>query len=304
MDFKLEVRKLVRQIPKGKVSTPGALANSLGDPRARKAILELVKSDHEVRDKIVASKIVTDNTHRKLLIRRGINFVDERIYDFEKIIFKDFSSSYPLKKLKDEQYKLSKKIILDDDFETPERICGVDVAYAGDTAFCALVIINYDDMELMELKTKKTQVVFPYIPTYLAYREFDAIKILVKNLKKDKDVLLVDASGILHPRGLGLASHVGIKLDLITIGVTKSLLCGKLEKTPERIGTFSEIIYKDEIRGYGLKTSESKKLIYVSPGHRISLETSLSITKKISFKRIPEPLRLTHINAKKFKLAS
>lgn len=303
MDFTAEVLKLVEQIPKGYVSTPTELAISLGDLRARRAVLEVLKTNLDLSYKIVSSGIVNDRNQRNMLMKDGIRIDDKKISNLEKSKFKDFSSNYPLKRLREKQIKLSEKIMLVDDFKEPKRICGIDAAYSDNFAFCSLAVFDFRTMKLIESKTKKTRVSFPYVPTYLAFRELDAMKSLAENLDKEEDVLFVDGNGILHPRKFGLASHLGVKLNLISIGIAKSLLCGRLRRIPKKIGDSSEVVYEDEILAHGLKTSKSKRLIYISSGHRISPKTSLLITKKFTIKKTPEPLRAAHVNARKFKLA-
>ena len=217
----------------------------------------------------------------------------------------DLEASCQLKRLRDEQRRLADRVILYDDFDLKDidRICGIDVAYQDEIAFCVLAVFDFGSKDLIEVKTAKTCVSFPYIPTSLSFREFDAMKKLAKNLNSERVVLFVDGNGILHPRKLGLASYLGIKLDLITIGVAKSPLCGELIGTPKKVGDFSEIKYDNETRGYGMKTSKSKKLVYISSGHRISPKTSLAFAKTFTSKRIPEPLRIADINSKKYRLA-
>jgi deoxyribonuclease V len=187
--------------------------------------------------------------------------------------------------------------LLIDDFNEFDRVCGLDVAYSDDFAFSALAIHDFATMDLMEVKTWKTRLSFPYVPTYLALREFDAMEYLARNLNRDGDLVFVDGNGILHPRKLGLASHLGIRLDLVTAGIAKSLLCGNLIETPRKPGDYSEVVHEGEILGYGLRTSMSKRLLYVSPGHRISLESSLLFTKRFMKNRMPEPLTVAHNSA-------
>lgn len=206
-----------------------------------------------------------------------------------------------LEKMREEQLTLSKKIILHDDFNEIKRICGIDVAYFDESAICALSIMDPDDNEVIETKINSTKVVFPYVPTYLALREFSAMKDLANTLDRKSDILFVDGNGILHPRKCGLASYLGNKLGLITIGIAKSLLCGELKNEPMSIGEHSEVVCDGEIRGFGLKTSKSTKLTFVSPGHRVSLESSLALTKRFSDGKMPGPLRRAHALAEEIK---
>jgi len=135
-------------------------------------------------------------------------------------------------------------------------------------------------------------VKFPYILTYLSFREIPIIEKLIESainsgIEKSKILLMTDGNGILHPNGIGIASHIGVELDIATIGVAKGLLCGETVN--------KEIFINGKLAG--------KKIgkIYVSPGHKISLNTAVSVVKKFLKYSIPEPIRLAHIYANEIK---
>lgn len=296
---------LVRQIPDGKISTYGALARSLGDITASRAVGRMMNQNPDANAmpcyKIVHSDgrlggfgLGIDDKIRRLK-KDNILVKDGKIVDFENVLFTDFKTSYPLKKLRKEQINLSKKIILKNSFEKIETIAGFDIAYPKnefEPACGACVVMNYDTKETIEEKTIFMKTSFPYIPTYLAYRELPVIKKLFNSLKSKPTVLMFDGNGILHPYGFGLASHAGVILDKPSIGVAKNLLYGIIEKNIVKIN--------NELHGYVFYSSDKiKKPVFVSPGHRISFETTLEIVKNISFYKIPEPLRKAHILAKK-----
>ena len=132
------------------------------------------------------------------------------------------------------------------------------------------------------------RIKFPYIPTYLAYRELPLFEKLIEQLKVRPSVLMVDGNGILHPYKIGIASHLGVVLDIPTIGVAKSLLCGEIK---------DDYIFEGEEK-IGYAVYSSKKPIFVSPGHRISLNTSVDVVRRFLRYRIPEPLRQAHILAR------
>ena len=129
---------------------------------------------------------------------------------------------------------------------------------------------------------------FPYIPTYLAYREIPIITKIIEKLEQKPDMVMVDGNGILHPFGIGIASHLGVVMNIPTIGVAKGLLCGE-----EKNGI---ITINGSLSGYALH--HSKKPIFVSPGHRVSTETALKIVKHFLRYRLPEPIRHAHILAR------
>ncbi|MFB5601010.1 MAG: endonuclease V [Nitrososphaeraceae archaeon] len=195
------------------------------------------------------------------------------------------------------QRKLSNKIITHDclNKNNIHRICGIDVSYDDLKAFSAAVIIDKKTLEIIEIVNEKTKVKDPYIPSIFMLREGKPILKILKLLKSPFDIVLVDGHGILHPRKCGLASFIGIMIDKPTIGVAKNLLCGTVLED-------NYIEYNKTILGYRIKKNNYKD-IYVSVGHRISLETAIDIIKNLIKKSefVPEPLRIADINSKKYK---
>jgi len=182
---------------------------------------------------------------------------------------------------------LGRKVITDDDFEEIKSVAGMDIAYIGDTAYGAYVEMD-TECEIIKRKTVKTKVNFPYMPTYLSYREMPVLNELFK--KEKPSVVMIDGNGILHPRQFGMASHFGFLNSVPSIGIAKKLLRGELnEKYVYIKGKKAGFMYGKE------------KPIYISAGHRISLETSIAIVKKFCRYRIPEPLRQAHMLAKAAK---
>lgn len=190
----------------------------------------------------------------------------------------------------------SKKVITHDYLNNNNNIrnvCGIDVSYKDLNAFCSAVIINKNTLEIIEIVNEKSTISYPYIPGLFMLREGEPLLKIVRLLKNLFDVLLIDGHGILHPRQCGLASYVGIMIDKPTIGVAKNLLCGSILES-------NYVEYNKTILGYTIKKN-NKKNIYVSVGHKISLETSIDIVKKLTKKSefIPEPLRIADIYSKK-----
>jgi deoxyribonuclease V len=197
-------------------------------------------------------------------------------------------------KLKKEQTELSKKIITTDQLEKINLYAGVDVAYSDDTAFCAIVVCNRE-MEVIEEKTAVADVKIPYMPGYLFYREGPIILEAFQKIENRPDVILCGFNGILHPRRLGAASHLGLVLDIPTIGIAKNLMCGKLDG--------DAVVMDKEVRGTALETKAHAKPIFISPGHKISLKKSVEIVRKCMRNphKLPEPLHLAHQKAKQEK---
>ena len=193
------------------------------------------------------------------------------------------------------QNEFSKKVITHDYLNNNNirNVCGIDVSYKDLNAFCSAVIVNKNTLEIIEIVNEKSTISYPYIPGLFMLREGEPLLKIVRLLKNLFDVLLIDGHGILHPRQCGLASYVGIMIDKPTIGVAKNLLCGSILES-------SYVEYNKTILGYTIKKN-NKKNIYVSVGHKISLETSIDIVKKLTKKSefIPEPLRIADIYSKK-----
>jgi len=211
-------------------------------------------------------------------------------------------SEFKKQKLRKTQKKIAKKVILEDKFFKPiKTIAGFDLAFLNDDALVAGVVTNYKSLNVIEIKIIKTHLDFPYIPTFLSFREGPPIIKLYKKLKTKPDIIIINGHGIAHPLFCGIASHVGVLLDKPTIGVAQSRLCGDY-RNPKRLGDYSRIKYKDRIVGYVYKSKEKCKPIFISPGHRISLESSLKIVKKcIRSNKLPLPMAIAHAQANKSK---
>lgn len=173
------------------------------------------------------------------------------------------------------------------------NVCGIDVSYKDLNAFCSAVIVNKNTLEIIEIANEKSIVKYSYIPGLFMLREARPLLRTLRLLKNKFDLVLIDGHGILHPRKCGLASYIGIMIDKPTIGVAKTLLCGSI-----MINNYVE--YNKTILGYKI-SKDDKKNIYVSVGHKISLETAIDIIKKLTKKTefIPEPLRIADINSRR-----
>jgi deoxyribonuclease V len=203
------------------------------------------------------------------------------------------ASSELIAKSKKLQEVCSRLVILDDFFgKEPINICGIDVAYRKNMAYCCAVLMNAQSMKVLKRINQSSLVTNPYIPGYLMLRESQAILNTLESVKSSIDVLLIDGHGVLHPRRCGLASYIGVLLNLPTIGVAKTLLCGVLRED-------HSILVNDVTSGFQL-VRKNKKPIYVSVGHRLRLETAINIVHGLILpkERIPEPLRLADLFSK------
>jgi deoxyribonuclease V len=153
-------------------------------------------------------------------------------------------------------------------------------------------------MTLVEKSLVRQAVDFPYIPGLLSFREAPLILAAWERLDCTPDLVLVDGQGIAHPRRLGLASHLGLLLDLPAIGCAKSLLCGSHGPVREEAGSYAEITDGDEVIGAALRTKPGVRPLYVSVGHKVSLPSALSwVLRCCRGYRLPEPTRQAHLTA-------
>lgn len=201
------------------------------------------------------------------------------------------------------QKTIASKSEISDQFGKVEVIGGVDQAFLEDKIISAIVLLNYDSMEQIGSVYTVMDVDFPYIPGFLAFREAPSIIDAFSKLNKKPDMLMVDGCGINHPRFAGLATHVGVELDIPTIGVSKKILCGEFETEPKKVGEISEISYKAKRVGALFKSKNKCNPIIVAPGHKVSVSTSIEIVRHcLRGYKLPEPTRLAHLyagNAKK-----
>jgi deoxyribonuclease V len=257
---------LVRQIPDGKISTYGDVAKALGDIRASRAVGRMMNQNPNADDMPCFKIVYSDGK----LGGFGLGIEDK------------------IRRLNNDNIEVK------NGFDKIISIAGIDVAYPkNDFNECcaACVVLDYKTKEIIEEKTIFQKTFFPYIPTYLSYREISFVKALLDKLDSNPSVLLLDGNGILHPYGFGFASHVGVLYDIPTVGVAKNMLCGKQEN--------NMVIFNGKKIGYSMFSNDRvKKPVYISPGHKISFEKSVEIVKNVSFLKNPEPLRKAHILAK------
>lgn len=206
------------------------------------------------------------------------------------------------------QWELSEQVIEED--VLPEKVCrvaGADVHRVGEEKMQAVVcVLSFPELELLDLSRAIVPMTFPYIPGLLAFREAPAVLEAFEKLHFDPDFALFDAQGRAHPRHFGLACHVGVLLDLPSIGCAKRRLYGEAERVPEGEGEKVPLLdpIDGRILGMVVRTKKGEAPIYVSVGHKVSLETAVQFVLQCTkpHQRIPEPLRLAHLHAKRSPL--
>jgi deoxyribonuclease V len=194
------------------------------------------------------------------------------------------------------QEQLSNEVITEDELkQNIEYVAGVDMGFEenGTVSRAAVAVLSYPDLQIIETSIAYRPTTFPYIPGFLSFREVPAVLDALSKLKTTPDIILCDGQGIAHPRRFGIACHLGILIDIPTIGVAKSLLVGKHEPLPEAKGSWQPLIYKRETVGAVVRTRMGVKPVYVSPGHRISLPTAIEYALCCTTKyRLPETTRV------------
>lgn len=216
--------------------------------------------------------------------------------DQEELLRISANSNTDLEYLRHIQEEIAKKVVLQDQFGAPvEFLGGVDSAYINDVAVTVCVILKYEDLELVEKKSIVSTLKFPYISTYFAFREGPPILEILSKISRVPTILMINSQGILHPTSAGCASHIGILADLPTIGVTQRVLCGSYASEPSQIGDWVPICYQNKVLGAYLLSLRGNKPIIISPGHRITLESAITIVKhSLKGHKLPEPIYLAH----------
>lgn len=206
--------------------------------------------------------------------------------------------SINLAQLKQQQLEYASRIVLQDDMtlSNVEKVAGADVGFedGGNITRAAIVVLSYPTLELIEYHCAKLPTTIPYIPGYLSFRECPALLSAWDKVVNKPQLLLVDGQGVAHPRRLGVASHLGLLLDLPTIGVAKTKLCGEYEPLSD-LQLASQPLFdkanKEQI-GNVLRSKQRCNPLFISAGHRITQASALNWVKSCLLGyRLPEPTR-------------
>ena len=310
-DLWKETYDLVAQVPPGKFTTYGAVAKALGDITASRFVgLAMSKNDDIVR--VPCRRVVQSDGYlggytgggalkkRSLLRNEGVEIKGTKVIDFEKVLFTDFKTRdpKPLEEIRARQSRLKKRLVLGEFKNWIDRVAGIDVAYEGSHAYAAMVTLDYKTLDEVDRRVTEGDAEFPYVPTYLGFREIPIIATLMKRVPKGT-VIMYDGNGILHPEGFGIASQLGVVFDVPVVGVAKKLLCGRVSDQ-ERDGAH-EVVMGGEVIGYTLARLGQSRPVYISPGHKVSLGQALEIARATLKFRVPEPVRMAHIAAEAAK---
>lgn len=193
------------------------------------------------------------------------------------------------------QEKLRTQVIQTDEFGVINTVAGVDIGIRENTAQASVIVLSYPDLHVVDGIVTQYKVSFPYIPGILSYREIPPLLVAFAYLKTRPNLIIVDGQGIAHPRRFGLASHLGLILDIPTIGCAKSRLCGTYVEPDKEKGSFTHLLDDTEIIGAVLRTRSRVSPVYVSIGHKISLDSAIRITLDCCTRfRLPETTRYAH----------
>ncbi|MFE4107575.1 deoxyribonuclease V [Almyronema epifaneia] len=192
------------------------------------------------------------------------------------------------------QQKLRSQIETSDRLGSVHTVAGVDVGFteAGTVTRAAVAVLSFPALQLVESQIAYQPTTFPYIPGLLSFREVPAILVALSQLQTQPDLLLCDGQGIAHPRRLGIAAHLGLLVDLPSIGVAKSRLTGTHAELPPEKGSWVPLHDRNETIGAVLRSRTNTQPLYISSGHRISLETAIAYVLQCTPKyRLPETTR-------------
>ncbi len=195
------------------------------------------------------------------------------------------------------QQTLRQRVDLRDDDRPIRFVAGVDAGFEADNTIirAAVVVVRMPDLIPVDYALERQPVTFPYVPGLLAFREAPAILAALKQLRIQPDLIICDGHGIAHPRRCGIACHIGVSLDLPTIGCAKQRLIGRFAPPPAERGARNPLFDGAEQIGWALRARASAQPVFVSPGHRISLARAPDLVMACTTRfRLPETTRLAH----------
>lgn len=190
------------------------------------------------------------------------------------------------------QEQIRAQVITYDAFGSIRTVAGVDTGYSGDSALAAVVVLAFPSLDVIDYAVARRQIGFPYVPGYLSFREAPAVLDALANLRITPDLLICDGHGLAHPRRCGIACHLGVLTDLPSIGCAKSVLIGAYGPLPDVRGAWTPLRDHDEVVGAAVRTRPGVRPVYVSIGHRVSLETAIHFVMAcVTRYRLPETTR-------------
>jgi deoxyribonuclease V len=182
------------------------------------------------------------------------------------------------------------------------HVAGADVSTEGDRAYATVAVLDFPGLSVVEVKGFEAALEFPYVPGLLAFREVPSVVGALEKVETAVDVVILDAQGLAHPRRMGLASHIGLFLDVPTVGCAKSVLVGRFEEPKVEKGSVTDLVHRGEVVGRAVRTRERVSPVYVSVGNGIDLNSAVELVLSCCTRyRLPEPTRQAHNAANRLR---
>lgn len=202
------------------------------------------------------------------------------------------------------QNRLRQRTVLENTLQDVRLVAGADIAIdeKSKQAFAAVVVLDLASMKVVSKAFGAAEIPFPYVPGLLSFREGPVYLQVFRKLRLVPDVVIFDGQGIAHPRRVGIATHLGILLDIPTIGCAKSKLTGQYIEPGTTKGAWADLLDGDQKIGVVLRTRDNVRPVFVSPGHKVDFESAIrAVLACCRGYRLPEPTRQAHIEAGKLK---
>jgi deoxyribonuclease V len=188
------------------------------------------------------------------------------------------------------------------DLSRVRYVAGADVSTQGDMGYATVVVLSFSDLSVVEVRGYEARLTFPYVPGLLAFREIPPVVGALRKVESEVDAMLFDAHGLAHPRGMGLASHLGLFIDVPSVGCAKSRLVGEHEEPGPEKGDTADLVYRKTLVGKVVRTRPRVSPVYVSVGNRIDLASSVDLVLQCCTRyRLPETTRQTHNAANRLR---
>lgn len=189
------------------------------------------------------------------------------------------------------------------DLEKVRYVAGADVSTDKDVGYATVAVLSFPDLAPVEVRGFEAPLTFPYVPGLLAFREIPSVAGALKKVETPVDAIIFDAHGLAHPRRMGLATHMGLFIDVPAVGCAKTRLVGEHEEPGKEKGATADLVHAGEVVGKVLRTRTNVSPVYVSAGNRIDLESAVELVLACSPKyRLPETTRQAHKTANELRL--
>ncbi len=304
IDLLGELTRLLAQIPRGRITTYGHLARALGDVAAARWVGQYLLEHPHTRGccchRVVRATgdpglYIAGDAESKLarLQSESVPVRDGRVD--VSTAFVSFETTAPLAELTAFQRQVPDQLRIRPLRHEPRLVAGIDAAYRPDgTSIGACVIIDAETMETVSSTVVTSRTTFPYVSGYLAFRELPLMRRAWEaacDAGFDPDAVVIDGNGILHPRRAGIAACFGLLAGLPTVGIGKTLLCGRVDRGTVTVRAPAPVMHDDQLIGMAVKSTDRSRPIFISPGNRIDLNAAVALVRRLfAGHRLPEPL--------------